>query len=142
MSLSSIHPSVLSNPSIDWHRLSLPPIHFLKNRLKNSTSVTVPLDVALAPFHQAQMLTNDLAPDDWVGTWISSVFDVAARQRTSSGTEWDGWDKDKSYCQPCLTKFLDEHVWRWLLEERIKGASFRPTCPLVVFDNRLTFLIL
>ncbi|KAJ7251574.1 hypothetical protein C8J57DRAFT_1474442 [Mycena rebaudengoi] len=106
----------------NWHRLSLPPIHFLKNRLKNSTSVTVPLDVALAPFHQAQMLTNDLAPDDWVGAWISSVFDVAARQRTSSGTEWDGWDKDKSYCQPCLTKFLDEHVWRWL-EERIKGTA-------------------
>ncbi|KAJ7266192.1 hypothetical protein C8J57DRAFT_1469964 [Mycena rebaudengoi] len=120
----------------NWHRLSLPPIHFLKNRLKNSTSVTVPLDVALAPFHQAQMLTNDLAPDDWVGAWISSVFDVAARQRTSSGTEWDGWDKDKSYCQPCLTKFLDEHVWRWLLEERIKGGWVPPTNCWYGYDCR------
>ncbi|KAJ6522177.1 hypothetical protein DFH09DRAFT_1177761 [Mycena vulgaris] len=122
----------------NWHRLTLPPIHFLKNNLKNNTSVTVPFAAMLAPLQQAQMQINDVAPDDWVGAWISSVFDAGVRQRTTSsgtGAEWDGWDKDKSYCQPCLTKFLEEHVWRWLLEERVKGAS---VC-LTRFSSLLVF---
>ncbi|KAF8174988.1 hypothetical protein K438DRAFT_2022986 [Mycena galopus ATCC 62051] len=44
----SLHPSVLFTPT-NWH---------------------LPLDTALAPFQQAQMLVNELAPDDWVGGWV------------------------------------------------------------------------
>ena len=122
--LSSVHRfNPPSSPSSDWHRFTpaLAPNNFLKGNLKNNASVTKPFTAALQPFEQEQERLNDVAPDDWVGAWISSVFDVAVRQR-AGGTEWDGWDKDKSYCQPCLTKFLEEHVWRWLLEERVKGA--------------------
>ncbi|KAJ7901543.1 hypothetical protein B0H13DRAFT_1882879 [Mycena leptocephala] len=120
--------------STDWDRLILPVSHVLKNKLKYNTSVTVPFTAALAPFQHAQMLINDAAPDGWVGAWISSVFDVAICKKTRSRGQWNGWDKDKSYCQPCPTKFLEEHVWRWLLEERVKVVFFG-------FHNGLMFFI-
>ncbi|KAF8172242.1 hypothetical protein K438DRAFT_1981693 [Mycena galopus ATCC 62051] len=108
---SSLHPSVLFTPDLQTGTVSpSPPTSSSKTRLKKNSLVTVPLDFALVPFQQAKMLINDFAPDDWVGAWSSSAFDVAVRQRTSSGMVWDAWDKDKGYCQPCLTKFLDEHV--------------------------------
>lgn len=58
-----------------------------------------------------------MSDNDAIGAWISSIFTVP-----KAGPEWDGWERDKSYCQPCLCKFLEEHVWRWFLQERINGV--------------------
>ncbi|KAF8142313.1 hypothetical protein K438DRAFT_1737137 [Mycena galopus ATCC 62051] len=117
--------------SANWHRLTIAPHSLLKNKLKSNMSLTASLSAVLKPFHDAQERINEVAPEDWIGAWISSVFDFAVRERTSSasgssGTEWDGWDKEASYCEPCLMKFLEEHVWRWLLEERVKGGWVPP----------------
>ncbi|KAF8157450.1 hypothetical protein K438DRAFT_1861574 [Mycena galopus ATCC 62051] len=128
-----------SHRSQHWHRLALPADFFLKNTTQKNSLVTVPLDVALVPFQQVKMLINDFAPDDWVGAWSSSAFDVAVRQRTSSGMVWDAWDKDKGYCQPCPTKFLDEHVQRWLLKERVRGRVGVTGELLVLADSRISF---
>ncbi|KAJ7820059.1 hypothetical protein B0H14DRAFT_2834431 [Mycena olivaceomarginata] len=110
----------------NWHRMEVPPAAFLKNRLKDNTTVTTPFQAALASFRQ-QHYDPDKADDrrddeEWLGTWIGGVFDVPR----ISGGQWDGWKRDGSYCQPCLRKFLDEHVWRWFLWERVKGGWAPP----------------
>jgi hypothetical protein len=102
--------------------MEVQPAAFLKNRLKDNTTVTTPFQAALASFRQ-QHYDPDKADDrrddeEWLGPWIGGVFDVPR----ISGGQWDGWKRDGSYCQPCLRKFLDEHVWRWFLWERVKGA--------------------
>ncbi|KAJ7249142.1 hypothetical protein B0H12DRAFT_708466 [Mycena haematopus] len=99
----------------NWHRAVLNPIELLRGRLKQNSTLWTPLTAAV----HAHLKDNpDHARHHWDdyadnGPWIASVFDV------SKTSEWNGWTKDQSYCLPCLTKFLEEHVWRWFLEERI-----------------------
>ncbi|KAJ7821370.1 hypothetical protein B0H14DRAFT_2831422 [Mycena olivaceomarginata] len=95
----------------NWHRIPANPIQFLKNKLKITPTVTTPFN---AHFHH-------VSDNDAIGAWISSIFTVP-----KAGPEWDGWERDKSYCQPCLCKFLEEHVWRWFLQERINGGWSPP----------------
>jgi hypothetical protein len=60
------------------------------------------------------------AVEPWtLGPWITSIFDVPR-----AAPEWDSWTAALSYCQPCLVKFLEEHVWRWFLDKRVKGGCF------------------
>jgi hypothetical protein len=53
---------------------------------------------------------------DKLGPWIAGMF---ALKQTPG--EWDGWEREMSYCEPRLTSFLADHVWRWYLEEWLKG---------------------
>jgi hypothetical protein len=67
--------------------------------------------------------------EDTMGPWITSIFGVPR-----AAPEWDAWTVDLSYCEPCLIKFLEEHVWRWFLDERVKGGCF--VIPLTLFSRR------
>ncbi|KAF8160443.1 hypothetical protein K438DRAFT_1859751 [Mycena galopus ATCC 62051] len=110
----------------NWHRMQpFYPLGFLKGRLQHTPTIrTTILDAV-----------NRCYVNEGFGPWIASVFDFAAAERTrvsgaSTSTvttsEWDGWDRDKSYCQPCLTKFLVEHTWRWLKDDMVKGGWMPP----------------
>ncbi|KAJ6490825.1 hypothetical protein C8R45DRAFT_990998 [Mycena sanguinolenta] len=111
----------------NWHRALLFPAHLLKGRLKQDSAMLMHLSVAIQDCHDGS--DDDSDSDIWedadanLGPWIARVFGVP---KTS---EWDGWTKDQSYCLSCLTKFLEEHSWRWLLQERITGGwSPPPDC--------------
>jgi hypothetical protein len=65
------------------------------------------------------MSIGQIHNQDAMGPWITSIFDVPR-----AAPEWDAWTVDLSYCQPCLLKFLEEHVWRWFLAERVRGRCF------------------
>ncbi|KAJ7354202.1 hypothetical protein DFH08DRAFT_804119 [Mycena albidolilacea] len=106
----------------NWHRIDVNPVMFLKNRLKHNITVQTPFQAVLASFrqqhHHTDEANNSWDDDEWLGPWIGGVFDMPR----ISGREWDGWKQDGLYCQPCLRKFLDEHVWQWFLWERVKGG--------------------
>ncbi|KAJ7914764.1 hypothetical protein B0H13DRAFT_2659110 [Mycena leptocephala] len=95
----------------NWHRVPIWPGQLLKNRLKNNTDVSTPFMMSIGQIHN----------QDAMGPWITSIFDVPR-----AAPEWDAWTVDLSYCQPCLLKFLEEHVWRWFLAERVKGGWSPP----------------
>jgi hypothetical protein len=99
--------------TLDWHRQQVWPAQLLKNRLKNNAEVTIPFMKSVSHIHD----------DDAIGPWITSIFDVPR-----ASPEWDAWTVDLSYCQPCLLKFLEEHVWKWFLIDRVKGAHLYCFC--------------
>ncbi|KAF8152887.1 hypothetical protein K438DRAFT_1987754 [Mycena galopus ATCC 62051] len=134
-SLSSTHP--LFNPNPDPRlapphpRAPLPP----QKQAQNNTTLTAPFTAALKPFQETQMRINDVGPDDWVG--------FSTSLGSGSGTtEWDGWEKDKTYGRLCLTRFLEEHMWKWLLEERVKGACLRPSAYVLLLTPPTAFSLL
>ncbi|KAJ7802551.1 hypothetical protein B0H13DRAFT_2162289 [Mycena leptocephala] len=71
------------------------------------------------PFYAA---TAHLVHSDALGPFLSDLF--AFKPRTAPA--FDNWDQSGSYCFMCFTKFLEEHLWIWFLEERIKGARWTP----------------
>ncbi|KAJ7825569.1 hypothetical protein B0H14DRAFT_2517835 [Mycena olivaceomarginata] len=85
-----------------WHCLTVDPRTLLKGKLKDSPTITAGFSAA----------TIHLQKSDDLSRWITGIFDV----KQTSGP-WDGWERDMSYCQPCLTKFLEDHVWVWYLNE-------------------------
>ncbi|KAF7346974.1 hypothetical protein MVEN_01450200 [Mycena venus] len=95
----------------NWHRLTVDPKTLLKGKLKDSPTVTASFSAA----------TKDLQKPDDLGPWIAGIFDV----KKTPGA-WDGWEPDMSYCQPCLMKFLEDHVWVWYLNYRIQKGWVPP----------------
>ncbi|KAJ7198045.1 hypothetical protein B0H12DRAFT_603819 [Mycena haematopus] len=92
----------------NWDRLPLMLTDLLKNKLKSCLAVTKPfID-----------LTEHIYNSDAQGPWIAGMF---ALKETPGA--WDGWEREMSYCQPCLTKFLEDHVWKWFLRERLMGKA-------------------
>lgn len=89
----------------DWERMRIWSNQLLMNRLKSNMTVTSPFSSAM----------NGVLGTEKQGSWITGLF--ALRE---AGGEWDGWEQDKSYCQPCLFKFLEDHTWRWFLQEQLK----------------------
>jgi hypothetical protein len=85
-----------------WHCLTVDPRTLLKGKLKDSPTITAGFSAATIHFQKSDDLSR----------WITGMFDV----KQTSGS-WDGWEPDMSYCQPCLTKFLEDHVWVWYLNE-------------------------
>lgn len=81
---------------LDWDRLSVNLETLLMGKLKDSPTVTASFSAA----------TKHLQKSDDLGPWIAGMFEV----KTTPGA-WDGWDRDMSYCEPYLTKFLVNHVW-------------------------------
>ncbi|KAJ6566732.1 hypothetical protein B0H19DRAFT_1257920 [Mycena capillaripes] len=90
----------------NWDRLTVAPVQYPRSRLKYSPTITAPLFPIANHLHNA----------DEMGPWIAGMLAL----KETSGV-WDGWEREMSYCEPCLTKFLEDHVWRWFLHERIKG---------------------
>jgi hypothetical protein len=41
-----------------------------------------------------------------------------------ASTEWEGWEKDLSDSQPCLSRFMEEHLWKWYLGERSERCAY------------------
>ncbi|KAF7336517.1 hypothetical protein MSAN_02283700 [Mycena sanguinolenta] len=109
----------------NWRRAPLYPGHLLKGKLQQTVTIQKSLFDMLHAHSRDNHDSSDsdsryYFTDENCGPWIASVFDV------SKPTEWDGWTKDKSYCLTCLTNFLEEHLWRWLLQEQIKGGWSPP----------------
>ncbi|KAJ7898993.1 hypothetical protein B0H13DRAFT_2664456 [Mycena leptocephala] len=95
----------------NWHRLIAEPTKFLKGKLKYSPTVTASFSAATSHLHKS----------DALGPWIAGIFDV----KQTPGA-WDGWGREMSYCEPCLTKFLEDHVWLWYLNERVQKGWVPP----------------
>ncbi|KAJ7870128.1 hypothetical protein B0H13DRAFT_2350623 [Mycena leptocephala] len=107
---SSSHSSLKSELILrsDWHRLTAEPTKFLKGKLK----YRLYRPMVTASFSAA---TSHLHKSDALWPWIAGIFDV----KQTPGA-WDGWGRDMTYCEPCLTKFLEDHVWLWYLNERVQ----------------------
>ncbi|KAJ7250160.1 hypothetical protein B0H12DRAFT_1120991, partial [Mycena haematopus] len=83
----------------------------LKPHLRFNPTLVQALNIATAQFH---------ADPESVGPFIADLFML---YRTD---KFDGWEKANSYCFYCLRKFVQEHLWRWLLEERVKNGWMPP----------------
>ncbi|KAJ7852155.1 hypothetical protein B0H13DRAFT_41217 [Mycena leptocephala] len=123
-------PSLIRRPSDpfrpDWHRLHIWPCKLLKRWLKHNSEFSGSLTVSVVR-HEGGNRCG-------MGPWITTTFDGPR-----VAPEWDSWTTALSYCQPCLVKFLEEHVWRWFLDERVKGGWLPPEncsygykCPAIV----------
>jgi hypothetical protein len=91
----------------DWHRLRIWPGELLKDWLEHSIEFSGTLTAAVVK-HEGGSRRG-----------MGPIFDVPR-----AAPEWDSWTTAQSYCQPCLVKFLEEHVWRWFFDERVKNGCF------------------
>ncbi|KAJ7234349.1 hypothetical protein B0H12DRAFT_157731 [Mycena haematopus] len=94
----------------NWDRLPIPLMTFLKNHLRRNQTLS-------QPFYA---VTSHLMHSDALGPFIGDLF--AFKTHTAPG--FDDWERTDLYCLPCLTHFLEEHLWIWFLEERLRGAYF------------------
>ncbi|KAJ7250165.1 hypothetical protein B0H12DRAFT_680943 [Mycena haematopus] len=80
----------------------------LKAHLKHNHTLVKSLTIATAHFSAAPELS---------GPFIANLFML---YRTD---KFDGWERTDSYCFHCLREFVEDHLWRWLLDERVKSKS-------------------
>ncbi|KAJ7641304.1 hypothetical protein FB45DRAFT_899901 [Roridomyces roridus] len=121
---------LLTEANWHLHPISQRSLGRLKSRLTNNSTLFDPVNkaVAVAGTTAVRLVDVDFTPRGpslfifW-GGWISAVFDFA---QTAGQSEFASWTKDQSYCVPCLGRFLDENVWRWLLAERVKEGWVPP----------------
>ncbi|KAJ7234356.1 hypothetical protein B0H12DRAFT_1076358 [Mycena haematopus] len=97
----------------NWDRLPVPLEHCLKDYLEHNQTL-------LEPFHTAIPYRED---SDALGLFIGDLFAF----KTRTAPEFDHWERTGSYCAPCLTEFLREHLWFWLLEEGVRGGQISDT---------------
>ncbi|KAJ7137488.1 hypothetical protein C8R43DRAFT_1019503 [Mycena crocata] len=122
----------------NWCRLSVLPQVLLKAKLGQNPTLVGPFEKWWAE--------KDLTDSDDLGPWIASVFALraAASGASTSSTStalapqtlatlahasfavFDGWDAALSYCDPCLRRFLEAHVWVWWLEQQLKAGWTPP----------------
>ncbi|KAJ7440805.1 hypothetical protein B0H11DRAFT_2098339 [Mycena galericulata] len=95
----------------NWSRFPAWFPDLLKARLTHNPAVRGP---------EFFVATGHLAKSDALGPWIGDMF---AKRKMP---EFDGWAREYSYCLACLKHFLEEHLWRWFLEERIKAGWVPP----------------
>ncbi|KAF8209525.1 hypothetical protein K438DRAFT_1811206 [Mycena galopus ATCC 62051] len=96
----------------NWDRFPVELSNLLKNNLKQNQTV-------LRPFRLATM---KLVDSDALGPFIDNLFAL----KTHTTPLFDDWHKTDSYCLGCLSRFLEEHLWIWFLEERVKGGWTPP----------------
>ncbi|KAJ7234352.1 hypothetical protein B0H12DRAFT_1327689 [Mycena haematopus] len=96
----------------NWHRLPTPPVTFLNGHLWQNQTL----------FHPFYVATSQYEHSDYLGPLIDELFKL----KTQTAPEFDNWDRTDSYCLPCLTKFLEEHLLIWLLSKRIRGGWVPP----------------
>ncbi|KAJ7641275.1 hypothetical protein FB45DRAFT_899834 [Roridomyces roridus] len=125
----------------NWHksRLMDMPTQLLKGLLNRSPSVTQVLSALLREIYLAAAPASPWpelrGPHQGVegAVWVGKVFDFAEEmyrgQPTNASTstsELATWGRSDSLCEDCLKRFLQEHVWRWVLAERVKGGWVPP----------------
>ncbi|KAF7342246.1 hypothetical protein MVEN_01812600 [Mycena venus] len=96
----------------NWDRFPIILANLLKKNIKRNQSITQSFFTA----------TAHLVASDALGPFIGDLFDFALKIKP----EFDGWERTDSYCLTCLTRFLEEHLWIWFREERIKGGWTPP----------------
>ncbi|KAJ7800929.1 hypothetical protein B0H14DRAFT_3885345 [Mycena olivaceomarginata] len=96
----------------NWDRFPIILTNLLKKNLKLNQTVA-------QPFYAA---TAHLVNSDALGPFLGDLFAL----KTHTAPAFDNWDQTDSYCFMCFTKFLEEHLWIWILEERIKGGWMPP----------------
>ncbi|KAJ7261073.1 hypothetical protein C8J57DRAFT_472549 [Mycena rebaudengoi] len=96
----------------NWDRFPIYLTNLLKNNLKHNATITQPFFTA----------TSHLVNSDALGPFIGNLFAL----KTHTAPAFDNWERTHSYCFGCLTKFLEEHLWIWFLEERVRGGWTPP----------------
>ncbi|KAJ7731599.1 hypothetical protein B0H16DRAFT_1583089 [Mycena metata] len=97
----------------NWHHLNVHPSQFLKSRLHDNDAET----------EAVEMATADITGTDEIAEWLEGLLSFREGPYSS-------WTADLEYCTPCLTRFLDDHVWKWWLAERTEDGSVLPdNCP-------------
>ncbi|KAJ6483155.1 hypothetical protein C8R45DRAFT_1000732 [Mycena sanguinolenta] len=92
------------------------PVNLMQSLLRNHLKAN---PVVLNHLHGSTPHLSDFeAPERFVG----DLF--ALKPRTAP--EFDNWERTDSYCWPCLNKFLEAHVWIWLLDETVKAGWTPP----------------
>ncbi|KAJ7234354.1 hypothetical protein B0H12DRAFT_1327691 [Mycena haematopus] len=100
----------------NWGQLSIHLECFLKNYLRQNPTLFI-------PFFE---VTCHLRDFHILGPFIGVLFAFKAH----TTPEFDNWERTDSYCLPCLTKFLEEHLWIWFLAERVRCGWVPPeNCP-------------
>ncbi|KAJ6455212.1 hypothetical protein C8R45DRAFT_1036856 [Mycena sanguinolenta] len=104
----------------NWHRIHFRPNRFLKGELRHNTTIS-------KRFQAVEYMEKHEH-----GPWISKIFDFASTNtHETKESEWAGWTSDRSYCPPCLFKFMEEYVWQWFRAQWSKDGWVPPQedCP-------------
>ncbi|KAJ7243819.1 hypothetical protein B0H12DRAFT_1236303 [Mycena haematopus] len=96
----------------NWDRLPALLTSFLKNHLQQDPTLSQPFRTLTARFKDS----------DALGPFFGDLFEF----KTHTAPEFNNWRRTDSYCLPCLTNFLEEHLWIWFLEERVRGGWIPP----------------
>ncbi|KAK7050233.1 hypothetical protein R3P38DRAFT_2862374, partial [Favolaschia claudopus] len=68
---------------------------------------------------------------------LNALYGDLFTLRNDTTPAFDAWERSASYCQRCLYRFFDEHIWIWFLNERVNEGWTPPeNCP-DGFDCRL-----
>ncbi|KAF7292006.1 hypothetical protein MIND_01226300 [Mycena indigotica] len=96
----------------NWTRLFVPIPTLLKSNLKRN------------PIAQEDVtsFTANVINSDAFGPFIVHLFSFT----THTAPEFDKWKSTDSYCFSCLLRFLEAHLWVWLLEEKLKAGWITP----------------
>ncbi|KAK7013844.1 hypothetical protein R3P38DRAFT_2545889 [Favolaschia claudopus] len=100
----------------NWHRREFSPTQFLKNRLRQTMWISSPFLEAVNKMRRYEHEYED-PEEDSLARWYLAVFDTPGKP-----SEWDGWTKDKSYCDKCFVRYLVENAWRWWYAERVRDG--------------------
>ncbi|KAF7351671.1 hypothetical protein MSAN_01600000 [Mycena sanguinolenta] len=96
----------------NWSRFQA----WIPGLLKGSLKRNLTLNVYSATFH----LTENR---DLIGPFFMELFAIRTQ-------EFETWQTTDLYCYDCLRKFVEEHMWRWLLQREIEdGWSPPQNCP-------------
>ncbi|KAJ7841926.1 hypothetical protein B0H14DRAFT_3693301 [Mycena olivaceomarginata] len=96
----------------NWQRFPVFLTNLLKGKLRRNPTIAQPFFAA----------TSHLVNADALGPVIGDLFALTAH----TAPALDGWERTGSYCFACLTKFLEEHLWVWWLEERVMSGWTPP----------------
>ncbi|KAK7059960.1 hypothetical protein R3P38DRAFT_2838738 [Favolaschia claudopus] len=107
----------------NWHRFPSRLRNLLKVNLRSNTTIQHSFfEKALKLEYSAEL-----------GELYGDLFTL----RNDTTPVFDAWKRSGSYCRRCLSRFFDEHIWIWFLNERVKEGWTPPeNCP-DGFDCRL-----
>nr|GAT57237.1 predicted protein [Mycena chlorophos] len=86
----------------NWDRLDLVPRDLLRGKLPLNTAITGPSSA----WHRT---IQQVSERNGFGAWVAEMW----AHKDAEDTTWSGWERHMSYCEPCLRRFLEAHVWRW-----------------------------
>jgi hypothetical protein len=95
-------------PCADWDHFPIFLPDHLKSNLKYNHTIVQPFRTATAPLFHSEALCR----------FLSDLFALTPH----TAPAFDDWDQSASYCIGCFTEFVEEHLWIWFREERMKGT--------------------